>query len=280
MDNKKIEYGLYNNRIPYLIRRGSGEPSIIVFEPSRELIKSLVYRADSIVKTYNKILPSNCSLCVLGYDPGMPEKYTDEEIAGDFAEIIEKKFKPGIVIGISYGGAVAIPFAALHPKFTTKLVLLVSAYAASPKGVELMKEFMELIKDDNTYKALQKFNSLYLSWFYRTVSTLLTFLKRRSILLHKNPPSTFINSYTRIMNSNGSNKKYLPSIDVPALIIGGDRDQFFSGELFEETAKLIPKGKAVVLKNGGHYVILEKLKEVKKILNDFIESDQPVEKKV
>ena len=99
-----------------------------------------------------------------------------------------------------------------------------------------------------------------------------TFFKRRSIIAHKNPPSTFINAYTQIIKSNGRNKKYLPSITAPTIVIGGDRDQFFSRELFEETADLIPNGKAIVFKNEGHYVILEQLKEVKKIMKAFIES--------
>ena len=269
MRKTDFKYGLFKNKIPYCIRE-SGSPSIIIFEPSGELIKSLIHKTDTILKTYDTILPPGCSLCVLSYDNNLPAAHTHEQIAQNFAELLQKKYRPGIVIGISYGGEIAIPFAALYPDLTQKMILMVSAYAASQEGLLLIHEFIRLMGTGNYYKILQRFNTLYVHNYFRTAAHIITWLKRKALTTQVNSPSTFRNAYNYILQSNGQNKKYLPDIQAPALIIGGDRDQFFSKEIFEETAFLLPNGKAQVYKNEGHYVAIEKMHEVKKALNTFI----------
>ncbi len=272
MTGTDYEYGLYKNRIPYLIREGEG-PSVIIFEPSRELVKSLIFETDRILKTYDHFLPPNCSLCILGYDRNLPAAHTHEQLIHDYARLITEKFRPGIVMGISYGGALAIPFAALYPDLTQKLILLVSAYGVSPDGLQLIHEFIHLMETNSIYEVMQRFNSLFEHAYLRWIAFLLTRMKKKSLFKEVNPPSTFINAYKQIIKSNGENKKYLSRITVPALVIGGDHDQFFSKDLFEETASLLPMGKALIFKNEGHYVVLEKRKDIRKVLSGFMVSD-------
>ena len=268
--NRDYEWGIYKDKVPYLIKE-KGEPSIIIFEPSRELVKNVTNRVEETIKTYNMILPPGCSLCVLGYDPNLPSEYTPEEIAEINAEFLREKYRPGIIIGISYGGFISIPFAALYPELVQKMVLMVSAYAASPEGIVLMKEFTQLIEGENHYQVVKKFNSLIFNPFLRILSSVITMTKRKSFTREVNPSSTFINAYNQIIKTNGEIKKYLPMIKAPTLVIGGDSDQFFSEELFLETAGLIPNGRAEIYENQGHYVIIEKMKPVKKVLFDFLE---------
>ena len=54
-NNLDYEWGIYKDKIPYLIKE-KGEPSIIIFEPSRELVKDVTNRVDDIIKTYDMIL--------------------------------------------------------------------------------------------------------------------------------------------------------------------------------------------------------------------------------
>ncbi|MEN8250073.1 MAG: alpha/beta hydrolase [Bacteroidota bacterium] len=270
MKNKQdYEWGIYKGKLPYLLRL-KGDPSIIIFEPSRELVKNVTHRIDDIIKTYNMILPAKCSLCVLGYDPNLPVEYTAEEVAHTFADFIKKKYRPGIVMGISYGGFISIPFAALHPELTQKMILMVSAYAASPDGIQLMKDFIHEIDGENQYGVVQKFYSLILGTPLRLLFTFLTWLKRKDYKNNVNPASTFINAYNYVIKTNGINKKYLPEINASTLIIGGDKDPFFNNELFKETEELIPDSKLSLYKNQGHFVAIEKMKSVKKELADFI----------
>ncbi|GEM_PF-3236441 len=262
-------WGIYEDKIPYLIK-DAGEPALIIFEPSRELLKNITLRVDEVIKIYKMILPANCSLCVLGYDPNLPAAHTQEQIATAFATFIKANYRPGILIGISYGGFIALPFAAMYPELVQKLVLLVSAYQPSAAGTTLMRKFMHLIEKEGHYQAAIKFNSLINNTLLRILYSFLTWAKRKTLATGANPATTFINAYRQILKTGDGNKKYLAQIQAPTLVIGGTDDPFFSKELFEETAALIPQGKAVVFANQGHYLPLEKLKAVKKILAEFI----------
>ncbi|QEE14492.1 alpha/beta fold hydrolase [Promethearchaeum syntrophicum] len=71
---------------------------------------------------------------ILGYEVNISVDKWCREIAADFALFIEKEVGPAIIVGISYGGAVAIPFADQNPELTEKLLLLVSAYGLSDDG--------------------------------------------------------------------------------------------------------------------------------------------------
>ena len=266
------EWGIYKDKIPYLIR-DEGAPSIIIFEPSRELLMNVTNRVDDVIKTYDMILPPDCSICVIGYDPNLPKDHSQEEIAHASAEFIQEKYRSGIVFGISYGGFISIPFAALYPELVQKMVLLVSAYAPSEEGALLMKEFMQLIEKKNQYAAVKKFNSLIFNNFLRALSKIITWTKRKSWETGVNPSSTFINAYDQILKTNGATKKYLPKIKAPTLVVGGDRDQFFSKELFKETADLIPEGKLELYHDQGHYLPIEKMKSVKAVLAEFMRSN-------
>ena len=52
-------------------------------------------------------------------------------------------------------------------------------------------------------------------------------------------------------------REILPSIDVPALIIVGDRDLFTPVSVSEEMHRQIPKSELLVVRKGTHYVPLE-----------------------
>ena len=266
---KPYEWGVSEKGIPYIIRE-TGSPAVIVFEPSRDLLKSLVTRVEYIIGNMNRILPEECSLCVLGYDQNLPEDHSYEDMASSYAELIREKFQPGTVIGVSYGGFLAIPFAAAYPELTEKLILIVAGYEASTKGVQLAEDLIGLMREGKTYEILQQFNSLIHRKTIRWLARFMTWRKKHAIEEDNNPPSTFINAYEHIRRNKGENRRFLPLIQAPSLVIGGDRDQFFSKEIFEETAALIPNGKLELFAGEGHYVILERIREIRRILSAFI----------
>jgi len=44
----------------------------------------------------------------------------------------------------------------------------------------------------------------------------------------------------------------LREIEVPTLLVGGDRDRFYTGGVFEETARLLPNGRLLTYEGKGH----------------------------
>ena len=49
----------------------------------------------------------------------------------------------------------------------------------------------------------------------------------------------------------------LPTISVPVLLIGGDRDMFFPADIIEETARLIPDCTLRLYAGPGHDVFTD-----------------------
>ncbi len=71
MTNENYEWGFYRRKIPYLIKQ-AGEPSVIVFEPSRDIMKSTASNITAVIKNYTMLLPPGYSFCILGYDRNLP----------------------------------------------------------------------------------------------------------------------------------------------------------------------------------------------------------------
>ena len=207
---------------------------------------------------------------ILGYDINISADRWCREIAADFALFIEKEVGPAIIVGISYGGAVAIPFADQNPELTEKLLLLVSAYGLSDSGVILCRNLIDLAQRKGLRRVQFEIDDLILNRWIRVLIKVAHFVEWYIKKKITNPPETFINAYTHIANYPMGLKHHLTGITAPTLIIGGDQDQFFSISRFEETAELIPNSKLVIIKDAGHPAPLEKPKLVKKEVFKFL----------
>lgn len=62
----------------------------------------------------------------------------------------------------------------------------------------------------------------------------------------------------------------LPQIDVPALVIAGDRDTFTPPRLAEEMAAALPRGELMMVSGGTHVVPLERKKMVIERVEQFL----------
>src|SRR6478735_7585922 len=100
-----VESGLIAGRAPY-IRGGSGRRDAVVFFGGNALLKRLDKTSDPgrYARQVSRLLPGH-RFTILGYAGS-----SFEEIVGDMALAIRKP--PDVVVGISFGGFVAMRFAA------------------------------------------------------------------------------------------------------------------------------------------------------------------------
>ncbi|MHA1583779.1 MAG: alpha/beta fold hydrolase [Promethearchaeota archaeon] len=264
-----FELLIFQDRIPYM-RIGNGSKTIIIFPPTGDLISSLLTNPKKQYIRYRHMIPKESTLYVLGYDKNLSKDHTAESIAADFAALIKKKIGPGIIVGISYGGTAAIPFAALYPELTLKLILLVSAHKLSDSGIRISENLIELASENRFYAIEKTFTKIYKNLFWKTLISILTWKNRKKEYLLYNSPESFVNAYTQMISANLTRKKYLPRIDAPTLVLGGTDDPFFSEEIYRETAELIPNGELESFKDGGHYIAVERMKKVKSKMMEFI----------
>jgi pimeloyl-ACP methyl ester carboxylesterase len=63
----------------------------------------------------------------------------------------------------------------------------------------------------------------------------------------------------------------LPLVDVPTLVIAGDRDSFTPSEVSRAMAEAIPNAEFVPIKGGSHLGPLERREDVRRAIFDFLE---------
>ncbi len=78
--------------------------------------------------------------------------------------------------------------------------------------------------------------------------------------------------FLRMLRSAGEHSALdlLPSIDVPALVIAGDRDSFTPPRYAEEMAALMPRGELLMVAGGTHVVPLERKELVSERVEKFL----------
>jgi pimeloyl-ACP methyl ester carboxylesterase len=273
-DTKKmnIESGIFDNKVPY-VKVTAGPKWIIVIDSSNDLMRSLLKDPASRKKQYGTLIPAEYSFYVLGFNPNMPEGYTKEMMCDDFAEVIKHKLTnidPIAILSGSFGGLVAITFAAKYPELTKKLVLISTAYINNESGISIIKKSIELSKENKFLEVQKMAEGMCKRAFFNFMMKMMFKTQQKKILANWNPASTLIIGYSDVLRTYNTLKNYLPKIKAPALIFGADKDQFFDADKYEETAKLIPNAKLKMFPGETHMILIEKNKEIKKTIGEFL----------
>lgn len=80
--------------------------------------------------------------------------------------------------------------------------------------------------------------------------------------------------FLRMLHAAGEHTAadFLGKIDVPTLVITGERDTFTPPFLAESMVKSIPDAELMVVENGSHVAALEKHEAVDAKIREFLES--------
>jgi len=66
--------------------------------------------------------------------------------------------------------------------------------------------------------------------------------------------------------------KFVKKIKCPVLLIRGEKSFVFSETMFEKFKKLVPDAQTVTIKDAGHFIPMEKPKELSSIIRNFIKT--------
>jgi len=173
--------------------------------------------------------------------------YTMPELVGDLARVADalqlpKKF---IVVGHSFGGAIAAAFTAQYPARVEKLILVGTA---SSFKLGLAQEILSRLP----IQALEP-------------------LRQNLPVKFHAPLFVMQRMYTDTV-SQFDGKQLLPQIHAPALIILGVRDLVFDPARYEEVADLIPNAQIAKIPVSAHMVQLERSDAVNRAIQRFIGS--------
>ncbi len=198
-------------------------------------------------------LPKN-RITILDF-PGFGESEEPKNIWSieDYSDLLDDllnklKIKKPVIMGHSFGGRVAIHYAANHP--VEKLVLF---------GSPCIRKNRKSVKE-NLFKKIKKIPGLEkVSEFAK---------KHIGSTDYKNASPTMRNILVKVVNQDLST--YAKKITCPTLLIWGTLDEAAPIEDARELEKLLQDGALIELEGCTHYAYLEALPHIISILKSFI----------
>ena len=172
----------------------------------------------------------------------------------DYCEILEEllkklKVKKPVIMGHSFGGRIAIIYASRNE--VEKVVLFGSPCIRKEVKPSLKLRMLKSLKKIPGINKLEGFAKNHMgSRDYKNASEIM-----KKILVN-------------VVNEDLS--ECAKKINVPTLLIWGDRDTEAPVEDAKELEKIIPDAGLIVLPNSTHYAYLENLPQFINILNNFL----------
>lgn len=266
---------------------GSGEPIVILHGGPGHLDHTyLLPQMLELAKDYELIF----------YDQRGSGRSLDAKISSDyvnldrFADDLEElrhalKLKKVTLIGHSFGGILAMHYAAKHPEAIFALILLNSApanYSGVQKFISELIKRRKYIENEipslSKYEELEKsdseqiskmFEILFSVYFYNPKNVELLTLKmdKASVLSGSKVANEM--SKTVWLNPNFNLLSPLKHFQAPTLIIHGDQDPIPISAA-QDIENTIPESTAVYLEHCGHFPYIEKPDELFKAIRSFL----------
>lgn len=179
----------------------------------------------------------------------MPDGYTITDMAEDHGRFIGEKLggDADLVVGESYGGMIAQYLAGIRPRCLRRLALVATGARLSSWSDEIDARLIAALEPGDMHAAATIFGEYLLPGrsLRRLRELLAPAMARRMV------PTQDVLTETRA-DLRYDARPFLPSVEVPVLLICGDRDRFFPREIVEETAALLPDCTLVWKQGKGH----------------------------
>lgn len=242
---------------------GEGKPVVLVhgWLANLDTMKPLQNFLSKKFKVYN--------LDVIGFGKSdLPKRPLSTE---DFANFLNDfldalNIENPILIGHSNGGRMIINLAGRNLRKINKIVLIDSAGIVPKRGFKYYSKVYTFKTIKNITKIFPKtemFNNIRERWLGKFGSS-----------DYKNSPEVLRKTMSIIVNED--QKKIMPNIKVPTLIIWGENDTATPVEDGRTMEKLIPDSGLIVYPGRSHFSYLEELESVLTVLDEFLKNDANV----
>jgi pimeloyl-ACP methyl ester carboxylesterase len=185
---------------------------------------------------------------------GMPAGHTVADMADDYADVISGELggRVDLVVGESFGGMIAQYLAARHGHLCGCVAVVIAAAEVSPWGKEVDSRLAAALARGDSAGVGSAFAEYALPgersrWARRLLGPWIG----RSLLSGKHyPPEDLLVETEAEMSFDC--RADLSDIDIPVVLLCGDRDRFFPVQVVEDTARLIPDCTLVWYQGQGH----------------------------
>jgi pimeloyl-ACP methyl ester carboxylesterase len=182
--------------------------------------------------------------------PGLPRGMSMADLAAEHAEAVRGAFPGAVdVIGLSTGGSIAQQLAADHPDVVGRLVLVSTACRLGALGRSTQRRVAARVRGGAPRQAL----AVLMADLVPPGRGQLAAGALGWLLGPRLGGGDLADLATTIEAEDGFDLAACAEpIRAPTLIVAGEEDRFYSPDLFEETARLIPSSRLILLAGRGH----------------------------
>jgi pimeloyl-ACP methyl ester carboxylesterase len=266
-----VREGSLHGGLPYLAV-GQGPPLVVFSGLTAEHANPTGLERQFQLQSL-KPLARHFTIYAVNRKPGLPVGATIKDLAGHYAEAIARQFPgPVLVHGISTGGSIAQQFAIDHPQLVRRLVLAATACRLSPHGRGVQRRYAELTRQGRPRRAYASLGPALAATVAggRAFAALMWLVGGSQRV---EDPSDM--EVTVTAEDTFDACPQLHRITAPTLLVAGGRDQYYSPELFRQTAERIPNGRLRLYPDKGHAGVLTHKPVTREIVAFLRADDQP-----
>ena len=258
MDGKSAatETGTFLGEFPY-VRIGSGPENLVILPGTTLENESPNRFAAWTYRLGFGRFARDYAVYVINRRRGMSPGYTTQDMAADYAAVLERELGPSHLMGFSTGGEIAQYVAIDHPAAVRRLILVVSACRLSEEGRATCQRWLALAREGRWQELRADMASVAVS-SEMNKRLARAFMRVFGGLVFRIPsdPSDFLTTLEADLAHDTAGR--LGEISAPSLVIGGTEDPFFSEDTIRETAEKIPDATLRLYEGVGHGVPKER----------------------
>jgi pimeloyl-ACP methyl ester carboxylesterase len=189
------------------------------------------------------------SVLAIGCPINLPPDVSMQTLAGYYAELIESRFGgPVPVMGFSTGASIALQLAVDHPQLVQSLIVAAGASRLSNEGREYQRQYRRGLESGERAAPAELVGTVLPSANALTIARIAA-----RILPRPGDPSDLIALL-------GAEDEYdvtdqLGRIEVPTLVISGERDIFYPPALGYSTARGVKHGRLIIYRRHVHLAV-------------------------
>ena len=194
---------------------------------------------------------------------------TFEQHAADIRHLLDALgLRQVILVGISYGGAVAQRFMVKHTDYVDKAVLLSTFAYKTAYFNELGYSWKRALQADGYGLMFDVMLPSVLGKFYFD-NPLVPIDDLRKMRAGVNENRDALLKLMRATEESGDYRHELVNLKIPALVVNGEVDILTTPEMGRGLADALPNSRFVVLKHKGHTLNLEAIPETIDLIRQF-----------
>ncbi len=260
--------GISHNGMAY-VRWGTGPKTLLVIPggPDNRVPSGMFLSRH--MRAAHPLVEEGYTAWVVTRKQHMPPGCSIADMADDYGQLIADELdgKADAALGISTGGMIAFYLAARHPDRLGRIAIAMAGYVAHGEGDLTYARLLNQGRPAEAIASMFKdvFPNVRIPGAPRVVGAVMAPLVlrgahpyfRSDVLVEAEAEVAF------------DAKAILPDISIPVLLVAGGEDQFFTREVVEETARLIPDCTLRIYEGKDHLAAVSD-ERLPKDVSDFV----------